>query len=55
MSEKFLAEKKRFKDNWIRVSRILYTYREQYDGKNKNDILEDALDLLEAKLKAENK
>jgi hypothetical protein len=51
MSELFLAEKERFRQNWARTERILKENRGRY--LNKNDVLIEALDLLEAKLNAE--
>ena len=45
MSEKLLAEQKRFKDNWARVEAIQKAHPKRFA--NKNDVMEAALALLE--------
>ena len=45
---KFEEEKKRWRDLFARITIIQAKHYERY--KNKNDVLEEALDLLEAKL-----
>ena len=52
MSERFLAEQKRFKDNWARVEAIQKAYPKRFF--NKNDVMEEALNLLENHLSGGN-
>lgn len=50
LSETFLAERKRYNDQWKRVAQICRKNRDRY--RNKTDVLKEALDLLEARLNA---
>ena len=50
VNPKFEAEKKRWRILWARVTLIIAKHGDRY--KNKNDVMEEALDLLEEKLEA---
>jgi hypothetical protein len=51
MSQKLREEQERFKALWRRLSIIRLQHPERYG--NKNDVMEEALDALEAKLALE--